>query len=61
MKKPQHLAALACLLLQQKMNDKLRSGAQPKGPYPNPSTAESAGNSREQPALSASNSSREVV
>lgn len=41
MKKPQHLAALACLLLQRRTTELLRSGAQPKGPYPNPSDTES--------------------
>lgn len=40
MKKPQHLAALACHLLQRRTTELLRSGAQPKS-YPNPSATES--------------------
>lgn len=60
MKKPQHLAALACLLLQRRTTELSRSGAQPKGPYPNPSASESEPITREAGSLSVPNS-REVV
>lgn len=59
MKRPVHLAALACLLLQQRTTELLRSGCTPtQSP---PEHAESAGNSREQPALSASLIAKEPV